>query len=194
MERFLVEESENEGVGWRESQGGRAIGSLSFPFCHVKNSAEQPAGPVLHTESISMQSSAETVAQYLQELPADRREFMETLRQVIADSIDPRFVETMQYGMITWVIPKDIYPPGYHCKPNTTSGCWRREKSPRRRGSRRVCQLSVFSFQFSVGGAGRRRRRGPGRGGPGRGEAWRGGPGRAGPGRAEYRGGCRGSA
>lgn len=117
MERFLVEESENEGVGWRESQGGRAIGSLSFPFCHVKNSAEQPAGPVLHTESISMQSSAETVAQYLQELPADRREFIETLRQVIADSIDPRFVETMQYGMITWVIPKDIYPPGYHCKP-----------------------------------------------------------------------------
>jgi hypothetical protein len=28
MERFLVEESENEGVGWRESQGGRAIGSF----------------------------------------------------------------------------------------------------------------------------------------------------------------------
>jgi hypothetical protein len=36
MERFLVEESENEGVGWRESQGGRAIGSLPFPFCHDK--------------------------------------------------------------------------------------------------------------------------------------------------------------
>lgn len=64
-----------------------------------------------------MQSSATTVAAYLQELPAERRQFMAALRQVISDSIDPRFVETMQYGMITWVIPKDIYPPGYHCKP-----------------------------------------------------------------------------
>lgn len=58
------------------------------------------------------------MAGYLQEPPAERRQLMETLRIVIAGSIDPRFVETMQYGMITWVILKDIYPRGYHCKPN----------------------------------------------------------------------------
>ncbi|MFM8727169.1 MAG: DUF1801 domain-containing protein, partial [Planctomycetaceae bacterium] len=57
------------------------------------------------------------MSEYLQQLPAERRQLMETLRNLIAGSIDPRFVETMQYGMITWVIPKDIYPPGYHCKP-----------------------------------------------------------------------------
>jgi len=65
-----------------------------------------------------MQSSAANVSEYLQQLPAERRQLMETLRNLIAGSIDPRFVETMQYGMITWVIPKDIYPPGYHCKPS----------------------------------------------------------------------------
>lgn len=64
-----------------------------------------------------MQSSTGTVSQYLQNLSAERRQFVQTLRQVIAASIDPRFVETLQYGMITWVIPKSIYPPGYHCKP-----------------------------------------------------------------------------
>ena len=56
----------------------------------------------------SLQSSAETVAESLQELSAEWRELMETLRQVVADSRDPRFVETMQSGMMTWVVPKSI--------------------------------------------------------------------------------------
>jgi hypothetical protein len=56
----------------------------------------------------SLQSSAETVAESLQELPAERRELMETLRQVVTDSRDPRFVETMQSGMMTWVVAKSI--------------------------------------------------------------------------------------
>jgi hypothetical protein len=56
----------------------------------------------------SLQSSAETVVESLQELPAERRELMETLRQVVTDSRDPRFVETMQSGMMTWVVAKSI--------------------------------------------------------------------------------------
>ena len=50
-----------------------------------------------------------TVAESLQELPTERRGLMETLRQVVADSRDPRFVETMQSCMMTWVVPNWIY-------------------------------------------------------------------------------------
>jgi len=65
-----------------------------------------------------MQSEATTVAQYLAELPADRRATVETVRKVILKNIDRNKVEeTMLYGMIGYVIPFRVYPPGYHCPP-----------------------------------------------------------------------------
>lgn len=64
-----------------------------------------------------MQSKATTVADYLASLPADRRAEIETVRKVIRDNLDPRFQETMQYGMIGYSVPHSIYPAGYHCDP-----------------------------------------------------------------------------
>jgi len=64
-----------------------------------------------------MQSAATTVAKYLEELPADRRAAIETVRQVILKNIDPVIEEGMQYGMIGYYIPHSIYPAGYHCDP-----------------------------------------------------------------------------
>lgn len=64
-----------------------------------------------------MQSKATTVEAYLAELPADRREALETVRAVIRNSLNPGFEEGMQYGMIGYYIPHSIYPPGYHCDP-----------------------------------------------------------------------------
>lgn len=64
-----------------------------------------------------MQSAATTVAQYLAELPADRRAAIETVRQIILQNIDPVIEEGMQYGMIGYYIPHAIYPAGYHCDP-----------------------------------------------------------------------------
>jgi hypothetical protein len=65
-----------------------------------------------------MQSKAKTVAQYLAELPADRRPIVEEIRQVILDNLDEGFEEGMQYGMIGFYVPHSLYPPGYHCDPS----------------------------------------------------------------------------
>ncbi len=64
-----------------------------------------------------MQSKATTVAQYLAELPDDRRAMIEAVRQVIVKNIDPTFEEGMQYGMIGYYVPHSLFPAGYHCAP-----------------------------------------------------------------------------
>ena len=64
-----------------------------------------------------MQSKATSVDQYLAELPADRRETVQALRQVIRKNVDKRIEEGMQYGMIGYYVPHSIYPAGYHCDP-----------------------------------------------------------------------------
>lgn len=64
-----------------------------------------------------MTSNAKTVAEYLKELPADRRAAISKLRQVIKKNLDKGFVETMQYGGICYVVPHKLYPAGYHCNP-----------------------------------------------------------------------------
>lgn len=64
-----------------------------------------------------MQSKAATVAQYLKELPADRRAIIAAVRAVIRKNLDPLFEEGMQYGMIGYHVPHRVYPPGYHCDP-----------------------------------------------------------------------------
>ena len=64
-----------------------------------------------------MQSKATTVQQYLDELPADRRSAIKTVRAIILKNLDPIFKEGMQYGMIGYYVPHSVYPPGYHCDP-----------------------------------------------------------------------------
>jgi hypothetical protein len=64
-----------------------------------------------------MQSKATTVAQYLAELPTDRRAAIEAVRAVVRKNLDPLYEEGMQYGMIGFYVPHRVYPPGYHCDP-----------------------------------------------------------------------------
>jgi hypothetical protein len=64
-----------------------------------------------------MQSKAATVAQYLAELPADRRTAIEAVRQVILKNLDKDYEEGMQYGMIGYYVPHRVFPAGYHCDP-----------------------------------------------------------------------------
>lgn len=64
-----------------------------------------------------MQSTAKTPDDYMRELPLDRKEPMEKLRTVLKKHIPKGFEETMQYGMISYVVPHSLYPGGYHCKP-----------------------------------------------------------------------------
>ena len=64
-----------------------------------------------------MQSKVLTVADYLNELPQERRIIMEKLREAILSNIPKGFAEEMNYGMIGYVVPHQIYPDGYHCNP-----------------------------------------------------------------------------
>jgi Domain of unknown function (DU1801) len=65
-----------------------------------------------------MQSNAKTVDEYLLTLPDERGEIMAALRNAIKRNLPKGFEETMQYGMISYVVPHKLYPAGYHCKPS----------------------------------------------------------------------------
>ena len=65
-----------------------------------------------------MQSNAKTVSQYIASLPEDRKQIISDIRKVILKNLPKGFEETMQYGMISYVVPHKTYPSGYHCNPN----------------------------------------------------------------------------
>lgn len=69
-----------------------------------------------------MKSSATTVEKYLRDLPPDRREAISAVRQVILANLPNGYVECMNYGMIGYVVPHSLYPPGYHCDPSLPLG------------------------------------------------------------------------
>ena len=60
-----------------------------------------------------VKSKAETVEEYLAELPEDRRAALATVRQVILDNLPEGYQEKMQYGMIGYVVPLERYPVTY---------------------------------------------------------------------------------
>ncbi len=64
-----------------------------------------------------MTSSAKTVAEYLDQLPEERKVPMEKLRKNILKNIPKGFAEQISYGMIGYVVPHKIFPGGYHCDP-----------------------------------------------------------------------------
>ncbi|MDF3077392.1 MAG: hypothetical protein K0S09_1281 [Sphingobacteriaceae bacterium] len=64
-----------------------------------------------------MQINADSVNDYLEQLPEDRKEAMLELREVILHNIPEGFSETISYGMIGYGVPHSLYPPGYHCNP-----------------------------------------------------------------------------
>ena len=66
-----------------------------------------------------MQSSAETVSEYLKELPPERKKQLQKIRQSIKAALPAGYKETMQYGMISYVVPLKLYPEGYLGKPDT---------------------------------------------------------------------------
>lgn len=64
-----------------------------------------------------MPSPATTVAEYLKNLPEERRKALSEVRAVIRKNLGKGYKEGIQYGMIGYFVPHSVYPPGYHCKP-----------------------------------------------------------------------------
>lgn len=57
------------------------------------------------------------IAEYFAQLPDDRREAFEAIRDVVNANLDPKIKEALSYGMPGWVVPHSVYPNGYHCSP-----------------------------------------------------------------------------
>ena len=64
-----------------------------------------------------VRSAAATVEEYVQELAPDRREDIQAVRELVLDNLPPGYVETMNWGMITYEIPLDRYPDTYNGQP-----------------------------------------------------------------------------
>ena len=64
-----------------------------------------------------MQSQAATVQEYLDTIPEDRAKVISEIRKTINKNLPKGFKETMNYGMIGWVVPHSKYPDGYHVNP-----------------------------------------------------------------------------
>lgn len=64
-----------------------------------------------------MHYTAKDVEDYISQLPEDRKEPIEKIRQTILENLPPGFEETILYGMIGYVVPHSIYPAGYHVDP-----------------------------------------------------------------------------
>lgn len=64
-----------------------------------------------------MTSKATTPEQYIAELPDDRKAAITKLRATVLTNLPEGFQEGMSYGMIGYVVPHSLYPPGYHCTP-----------------------------------------------------------------------------
>ncbi len=62
-----------------------------------------------------MQIKANNPEEYIAQIPEDRIPYFKKLRQTILENIPSGYEEQMSYGMIGYVVPKSIYPSGYHC-------------------------------------------------------------------------------
>jgi uncharacterized protein YdhG (YjbR/CyaY superfamily) len=86
-----------------EGKGKEAKGSFSWlKFRVYKGHAMQKAS---------------TPDEYVRWVSSERRPQFAEMRQAIQQAMPNGFEEQMSYGMIGYVVPHELYPPGYHCNP-----------------------------------------------------------------------------
>lgn len=64
-----------------------------------------------------MTIEAQTVEEYLSKLPEERKAAVTKLRDTVRDNLPKGFSECINYKMIGFVVPHELYPAGYHCDP-----------------------------------------------------------------------------
>ena len=64
-----------------------------------------------------VKSNATTVQEYLGELDPDRRRVVSTVRQLILDHLPEGYQESINWGMISYEIPLEVYPDTYNGQP-----------------------------------------------------------------------------
>ena len=64
-----------------------------------------------------MTYSVNSVDEYVDAIPADRRDVFQKLRQIAKENLPKGFEEGLSYGLPAFVVPFSLYPKGYHCRP-----------------------------------------------------------------------------
>lgn len=64
-----------------------------------------------------MKSTGTNVEAILESISEERKEALHRLHQTIIDHLPKGFVAGISYGGLGYVIPHELYPAGYHCKP-----------------------------------------------------------------------------
>ena len=64
-----------------------------------------------------VRSAADTVDEYLAELPPERAAVVEEVRELVIANIPDGVVESMNFGMIAYEIPLSRYPETYNGQP-----------------------------------------------------------------------------
>jgi hypothetical protein len=64
-----------------------------------------------------MTIKANNVEEYIEQVSEDKRETIIELRKIIKNNLPKGFEECMNYNMIGYVVPHQLYPAGYHCDP-----------------------------------------------------------------------------
>jgi hypothetical protein len=64
-----------------------------------------------------MQIPAESIEQYISQIPEERQEVFTKLFKSIDENLTQGFKQGCSYGMIGWDVPLESYPAGYHCTP-----------------------------------------------------------------------------
>lgn len=64
-----------------------------------------------------MKASVNSPDEYVSQVETTKKEAISKLREIIKSNIPEGFEETMNYGMIGYVVPHSLFPAGYHCDP-----------------------------------------------------------------------------
>jgi hypothetical protein len=62
-------------------------------------------------------TNVKTIEEYLEGMPLERREAIERVRQTILENLPEGFEEALNWGMITYQVPLEVYPDTYNKKP-----------------------------------------------------------------------------
>ena len=62
-------------------------------------------------------TSTTTPSDYLASLPQDRREVISAVRDLILQYLPEGYEETINWGMLSYEVPLDVYPDTYNKKP-----------------------------------------------------------------------------
>jgi hypothetical protein len=64
-----------------------------------------------------MRSKAATPAGYLKSRPQGRRDAISAVRKTVQKNLPKGYEESMNFGMITWQVPLEVYPDTYNRQP-----------------------------------------------------------------------------